>query len=257
MNKHNYILKPSLLKLLILILVVFSCSDNKKDIQVAVAANFASTMKEIVDSFKVHVPDAGIKIVHGSSGKLTGQILNGADFDIFLSADLAKPEILYEKGFTKSKPVTYAFGSLVLFTKQDIKLSPDLSSINDESIKHIAIANPKLAPYGAASIEAIKNAGIEIDTSKYVYGENIIQTFQHISLAADIGFISKSLIYQGNTTGEFIEGKHWVEVDTSLYSPIKQAMIILNDESAEVVKLYDYIQSDEAKKIMIKKGYTF
>ena len=239
------------------ILLFYSCTEKKEGIQVAVAANFYSTMQAIADSFKAEHPDADIKIIKGSSGKLAGQILNGAAFDIFLSADMEKAAALYEKGFTKEEPVVYAKGALVLFTKNNIPLSPDLQTLTAGSIKHIAIANPILAPYGAAAVEAMRNSGVNIDTTKFVYGENIIQTYQHIDMAADVGFISKSLILEDKTGNKYTEGKDWVEVNTSLYSPIEQGMIILNKDSELVRELYEFIQSDKVKEMIKESGYTF
>ena len=256
MCKNNFSHIKSGLILLFLIVFLYSCSEKKEGIKVAVAANFASTINEIADSFKVSYPGCKITIIRGSSGKLTGQILNGADYDIFLSADSLKPALLYKEGFTRNKPVTYALGSLVLFTKTDLKLKPDLSTLLNDSIKHIAIANPKLAPYGKASIEAIKNAGLDIDTSRYVFSENIIQTFQHLNFAADVGFVSKSLVLNNNSAEKYLENKNWVEVDTSLYEGIKQCMILLNNESEEAQQLFNFILSDKGKKIIKKCGYS-
>ena len=141
--------------LLIALFFVASCSNKESNsLKIATAANMQYAMKELTSSFH---KQTGIKcdIIVSSSGKLTAQIKEGAPYDIFVSADMKFPNELYTTGFTFNKPKVYAFGKLILWTL-DENLQPNLKLLENSTIKHIAVANPKTAPYGAAAEELLK-----------------------------------------------------------------------------------------------------
>ena len=241
-------------KFLLLILVITACSQkNTKKLTIATASNMQFAITELVQAF---TEQSGIECetIISSSGKLTAQIMEGAPFDIIVSADMKYPEELFKNGFTTSKPKIYAYGTLVLWSMEnDVEVS--ISSLTKNDIKHIAIANPKTAPYGLASIEVLKHYNI-IDSlqHKLVYGENISQTNQFItSKAAEIGFTSKSVVIANKTKGK------WVEINSNIYTPILQGIAVIknnNNNSKEAKQFYDFMFSSKGKEILDKFGYS-
>jgi len=227
-----------------------------EELTVAVAANVQFAFDELSAVFQ---EDTGvfIKEVIGSSGKLTTQIENGAPFDIFLSADTAYPEALYKRALTHNPPQIYVYGTLVLWTLNDLDLSEGVQILNDPSIKKVAVAAPGIAPYGREAIKALQHYGIyDQIIKKLVYGESISQTNSFIvSQAADIGFTAKSVVLSPHIKDK---GK-WIEVEQGAYEPIAQAMVILkfaeNGHLSSAQKFYDFLFSKEAQDIFLKYGY--
>lgn len=240
---------------LLVTVLLNSCSSNQKDrLTIAVAANLQFVIGELVENFK---RQSGIdcEVIIGSSGKLTAQIIEGAPFDLFMSADLKYPKELYKKGFSKEEPVIYAFGTLILWTVKE-GVDPDLKSLSKRQIKHIAMGNPKIAPYGVSAMEVIRRIGIEKQVKeKLVFGESVSQTNQFIiSEAADLGFTSKSVVM----SHKMKERGSWKEIDQSLYQPIAQGLVVLEGRDAfkpKAIKFRDYILSVEGKEILHKFGY--
>ncbi len=254
------------MKKIILGLVVLYSSIFAGEITVAAAANVSYAMDELVKEFNKTNPNTKVLVTLGSSGKLVAQIENSAPYDIFMSADMKFPQALYDKKLTKTPPVIYAQGVLAIFSTKELDYSKGLNLLKDASISKIAIANPKTAPYGAAAIEAIKNAKIEGIESKYVYAETITQVVTYASTATDIGFVAKSSLFEGNMT-QYKENKNWLTVDPKLYAPIEQGIVILDNTNSligiikddqrkeEVKAFYDFILSNRAKKIFTDYGY--
>lgn len=252
---------------IILALMILSSTIFAGEITVAAAANVTYTLNKLVKEFNKTNPNTKVQVILGSSGKLVSQIENGAPFDIFMSADMKFPQSLYEKKLTKTTPVIYAQGALAMLSAKELDFSKGINIVNDSSIAKIAIANPKTAPYGAAAVEAIKNAkipnGIE---SKFVFAESISQAVTYATSAADIGFVAKSSLYEENMA-QYKENKNWVTVDSKLYSPIEQGIVIIdhsnnlvglindNSKEKEIKAFYDFILSDKAKKIFTDYGY--
>ena len=252
---------------IILALMVLSSTIFAGEITVAAAANVTYTLNKLVKEFNKTNPNTKVQVILGSSGKLVSQIENGAPFDIFMSADMKFPQSLYEKKLTKTTPVIYAQGALAMLSAKEFVFSKGINIVNDSSIAKIAIANPKTAPYGAAAVEAIKNTkipnGIE---SKFVFAESISQAVTYATSAADIGFVAKSSLYEENMA-QYKENKNWVTVDSKLYSPIEQGIVIIdhsnnlvglindNSKEKEIKAFYDFILSDKAKKIFTDYGY--
>ena len=236
---------------------LLSASLLAGEISVAVAANLSDVIEVFKAEFAKSNPQTKVNTVLGASGKFTTQIKNGAPFDLFLSADMGFPEVLYADKIAVSKPVVYASGALAMMSTRGFDLSKGMSVLDDVKVDKIALANPKTAPYGTATLEAFKNAKLfEKVQAKLVYGESISQAIQFATTAADIGFVNKSAFY-GETMKRYQEGKDWVEVDAKLYTPIAQEMVLLQQakNNAEARAFYDFVLSPQAKKIFKDYGY--
>ena len=254
------------MKKIILALMILYSSIFAGEITVAAAANVTYALNKLVKEFNKTNPDTKVQIILGSSGKLVSQIENGAPFDIFMSADMKFPQALFDKKITKTTPVIYAQGALAMLSAKELDYSRGINIVNDSSISKIAIANPKTAPYGAAAVEAIKNAKITGIENKFVFAESISQAVTYATTAADIGFVAKSSLYEDSMSG-YKENKHWITVDPKLYSAIEQGIVIIdhsnnlvglindNKKEEEIKTFYDFILSDRAKKIFTDYGY--
>jgi molybdate transport system substrate-binding protein len=234
--------------LVFLFIVNFSYA---KELFISASANVQYALKEIVDNFKKKYPDVDVKVSISSSGKLTAQIERGAPFDIFLSADMKYPMYLYKKGLAVTKPKVYAEGILVLWS-----MKHKLKDIKDiVKFRRIAIPDPKTAPYGRASLEALKYFKLYDKVKrKLVYGESVGQASQYIfNRLVDAGFTAKSVVLSPN-----IKNKgYWIEIDRKAYKPIKQAVVILkhgkNNKYAK--EFFHYLFSNETQNILMKYGY--
>jgi molybdate transport system substrate-binding protein len=250
--------KSSILKILSILIffLLISCFNNKgQKLNIATAANMQFAMHDLIKSFS---EETGIacEIIISSSGKLTAQIREGAPFDVFVSADMKYPYELFKNGFTTTEPKVYAYGKLVIWTMNK-QLSPSFKSFTKKQVKHIALANPKTAPYGLSALEALKKKEIyDRVKNKLVFGENIAQTNQFITTyVAQIGFTSKSVVLSSKMKNKGI----WEEVDPELYSPIAQGIVILknrNDQIENAQKFNDFLFSDKGKEILNKFGYS-
>ncbi len=236
------------------IFFIIGCTkSNPTEVTIATAANMQFVMKEIVAAFE---QETGIScaVIISSSGKLTAQIQEGAPYDIFVSADMKYPETLYTNGYTIDAPKIYGYGQIVLWSvSQDI--TPSLESLTDNKIEHIAIANPKMAPYGEAAISILKQTGIYDQISeKLVYGESISQTNQFItSGAAQIGFTAKSVVLSSQMKGK----GHWIAINKNLYTPIAQGAVILKRDAVSnaTQKFHAFLFSSKSKEILENFGY--
>lgn len=254
------------MKKIILGFMVLCSSIFAGEITVAAAANVTYAMGELVKEFNKTNPETKVQVTLSSSGKLVSQIENGAPFDIFMSADMKFPQALFDKKLTSTVPVIYAQGALAMLSSKELDYSKGINVLNDSSITKIAIANPKTAPYGAAAVEAIKNAKIVGAESKFVYAESISQAVTYATTATDIGFIAKSSLYEDKMS-KYKENKNWLTVDPKLYTSIDQGIVIIdhsnnlvgliNDKvkKEEVKAFYDFILSPRAKKIFEDYGY--
>ena len=226
-------------------------------ITVAVAANVSYAIEKLKSVFNETNPHIKVKVILGSSGKLTAQIKNGAPYQLFMSANMKYPNTLYENGLAVTKPVVYAKGALALFSAKKRDFSSGIEMIKEKSISKIAIANPKTAPYGKAAIEAIKNAKLYDKTKeRFVFAESITQTVQYATVAADVGFIAKSSLYSPKMS-RYKKDINWIDVDSKLYIPIKQGIVILKNgkNNSSVKAFYDFILSEKAKNVFREFGY--
>ena len=223
------------------------------DIRVAVAANFATTLREIVSAFTERTGYA-VTIVAGSTGKHYTQIHNGAPFDVFLAADSDHPRRLESEGLALSgSRLTYARGLLVLWSPDEGLVDQGAAVLSADTFHHLAIANPDLAPYGAAAREVLTALGHWHELqNRIVRGESIGQTFQFVaSGAAELGFIALSQVTEPG--GGIRRGSLW-RVPQELYTPIEQQVALLS-EVAAARALVDFLDSDEARAIIRRRGY--
>ena len=250
---HMNQIKRYLLSLLLILSTV-----GAGEITVAIAANVSYAIDTLKSAFGKKHPDIRLRIIPGSSGKLTAQIRNGAPYDLFMSANLAYPEALYHDGLAAEKPRLYARGALALFTVRDLDLTRGMKILLSPEVHKIAIANPRTAPYGKAAEEAVKKSGIYPGVKgKFIYGESISQTVSYAVTAADIGLIAKSSLYSPHMR-RYREGVDWSSVDPRLYTPIDQGIVLLKRaaENQECRAFYNFILSPEAKKIFKRYGYV-
>ncbi len=228
------------------------CADA---VSVAVASNFTPAMNEIAATFE---KETGYKIqsAFGASGKFYAQIRNGAPFQVFLSADEKKPLQLEQDGLTVAGTrFTYAIGTLALWSAK-----PDLVDRKGEVLKRdnfnkLAIANPRLAPYGEAAIEVLQHLKIDKNLEpKLVYGENIAQTYQFVETGnAELGFVALSQIMEN---GKLKAGSAWV-VPAKLHVPIRQDGVLLKGaaENKAAQELMKFLRSEKARSIIVSYGY--
>jgi molybdate transport system substrate-binding protein len=227
------------------------------EIKIAVAANVSYAIEPLKNAFYALYPKTNIEVILGSSGKLTAQIKNGAPYELFMSADMQYPEVLYKEAIAVTKPIVYAQGALAYFSVDPQDFTQGIKLLTDDKIQKIAIANPKTAPYGVAAVEALKHAKIYDEVKeKLVYGESISQTVAYATRAADIGLIAKSSLFSPSMA-HFKEGVNWSDVDETLYTPIDQGMVILKkaEGNIEVKAFYDFMLSAQARKILESFGY--
>ena len=248
----NFIKK---IKILIFIGLVSINQAFSQNIKVAVAANLRGVIKMLAQDFNKKT-GLTIEPIVGSSGNLTAQIKNGAPFDLFLSADMNFPQTLFEAGLSTKKPVVYAKGSLIICSNRDLNFDHLESLLKSATINKIAIANPKIAPYGKAAEESLNKSGIFNDIkAKIVYGESISQVNTYITTGvAELGFTTQALIKDaGNTTKLY-----WKQVDPKTYAPIEQGIVLLKsaENKPDAEKFYQYILSPAAKAIFEEYGYS-
>lgn len=226
-----------------------------ESIQIAVASNFAEPANIISKDFEKEFKTKVLVSV-GSSGRLYAQIKNGAPWSVFLCADNVYTQKLIDEKFADEKTrKIYALGKLALWSwKNNLKI--DETSVFDPSNKILSIASSRLAPYGQASEEVLKKINFNKQKfhGKIVYGENISQAMNYVKTKnADIGFVSKSLI---NALPDDEKGSYW-EVPASLHNPIKQEIVLLNNNSGSKLaeKYIDFLDKESSRKIISEFGY--
>jgi molybdate transport system substrate-binding protein len=224
---------------------------------VAVAANFTKPMNEIAAAFEKSTGHTA-KLSFGSSGKFVAQIENDAPFEVFLSADNESPAKLQKDGFAVAKSdFTYAIGKLVLWSASPNVVDDKGLVLSKGGFKHIALADPKLAPYGVAAIEVLKSKKLlEKLILLFVQGENIAQTFQFISTGnAELGFVALSQVIDADK-GKIVKGSSWLIPENS-YAPLKQDAVLLNkgESNPAAAALLKFLKSEPALAIIKKYGY--
>jgi molybdate transport system substrate-binding protein len=238
---------------LFLVGVIFvTCRPAENGIHVAVAGNFTEPAKEIAKRFK---EEFGYNIVlsFGSTGKHYAQIRNGAPFDVFLAADTERPMLLEDEGLAvKDSRYTYAIGKLVLWSPNPGYVDPDGEVLHRMEYRYLAIANPKLAPYGKAAEEVLQALRLWTRAEKrLVQGETVGHAYQYVrSGNAQLGFVAYSQVAR---PGIPIQGTLW-EVPQEFYTQIAQQVVLLTD-SPEARAFFEYLRSDEARDIIRSYGY--
>jgi molybdate transport system substrate-binding protein len=228
-------------------------------IHVAAAANVQFAFDEIESEFEEQHPDIQLQMTYGSSGNFYAQLTQEAPFDIFFSADEVYPRRVIDEGFAdEDSYFTYVVGQICIWVPNDSPLDLDAAGMNavvDPSVVKIAIANPDVAPYGAAAVEAMRHFGVyEAAQDRLVLGDNISQTTQFVqSGAADVGIIALSLALAPELSDE---GRYWI-VPNDAYQPLMQAGVILSTskhrEAAE--ELQQFVLGSEGQEILSRFGY--
>lgn len=237
------------------LLLFLAGTAHADTVRVALASNFAGPMREIARLFELESGHR-VELVVSSSGKIYAQIAHGAPFDVFLSADQAKPAALIADGLavTESR-FTYAVGRLVLWSLDPQLINNSADIIRRGNFRIMAIANPLLAPYGEAATEVLQQ--LDSDgrlASKIVRGENIAQTFQFVATgSADLGFVALS---QLQDAGLAASGSQWL-VPATMHGPIRQDAVLLNAaaENPAAVALFTFLQSEPIRTLILESGY--
>ena len=226
-------------------------------VSVAVAANFTAPMQKIAAAFEA---DTGHKaeLSFGATGKFYAQITHGAPFQILLSADDTTPARLEREGkVVANSRFTYAIGTLVLWSAKEGYVDAKGAVLKTGDFKHLAIANPKLAPYGRAATQVMDKLGLAATLQpRFVQGENIAQTYQFVATGnAQLGFVALSQVMLAGRIGQ---GSAW-QVPADLHEPIRQdaALLETGKGNAAATALMQYLQGDKAKAIIKSHGYSF
>jgi molybdate transport system substrate-binding protein len=222
-------------------------------VSVAVAANFTAPAKQLAAAFQLKTGDS-VVLSFGASGPFYTQITQGAPFEVFLSADSARPKKLVDSGLgVAGSEFTYATGKLVLWSASPGVVDNQGKILSTGKFTHISIANPKAAPYGAAGIETLKALGVYDSVSpKIVTGESIAQACQFVATGnAEIGFVALSQVIKAK------KGSQWL-VPQNLYKPITQDAVLLkpgaDDQAAK--DFLAYLKTPEALAIIRSYGYA-
>jgi molybdate transport system substrate-binding protein len=222
------------------------------EIRVAVASNFAEAVKEIAGRFESESGDK-VTLVFGSTGKHYAQIKNGAPFEAFFAADVERPRLLEQEGVALAgSRFTYALGKVILWSPRTDFVDPEGNVLDTGDFRHLALANPKLAPYGKAAEQVLRKRELWRSLQRrMVRGENIGQTLQFVESGnAELGFVAYSQI---RSPDHPTEGSFW-DVPQSLYDPIEQQAVLLKDTDAARAFLA-FVKSDEALEIIRGFGY--
>jgi molybdate transport system substrate-binding protein len=242
--------------LLSLFATTFASSSAHADkVHVAVAANFTAPMQQIAALFE---RDTGHKalLAFGSTGKFYAQIANGAPFEVLLAADDETPVKLEKEGLgVVGSHFTYATGKLVLWSASPDLIDAGGAVLKNGNFKHLALANPKTAPYGAAAMEVMGKLGVLPALQPlFVQGENITQTQQFVVTGnAELGFVALSQVFKDGKLGN---GSIWM-VPTNLYKPILQDAVLLakgRDKPAPIA-LMAYLKGEKPRAIIKSYGY--
>lgn len=226
-------------------------------VSVAVATNFTAPMQKIAAAFEA---DTGHKaeLSFGATGKFYAQITHGAPFQILLAADDTTPAKLEREGKAVAHSrFTYAIGTLVLWSAQPGIVDAQGDVLKKGDFKHLAIANPKLAPYGLAAMQVMDKLGVAAAvTPRLVQGENIAQTYQFVATGnAQLGFVALSQVM---VDGKLTKGSAW-QVPAALHAPIRQDAVLLasGKDHAAATALLAYLRGDKARAIIQSYGYSF
>ena len=232
-----------------------AASARAGEVLVAVAANFAAPLARIGDGFSAATGHT-LKVSAGATGKFYAQIVAGAPFEVLIAADDETPKKLIDEGLAVAgSQFTYAIGKLVLWSAQPGLVDAQGAVLASGRFAHLAIANPKLAPYGQAATEVLKARGLsDALAPKLVTAESIAQAHQFVATGnAELGFVALS---QVATPGKAMIGSHWL-VPASLYREIRQDAVLLQAgaKNPAAAALLAYLKSAPAKAVIQSWGY--
>jgi molybdate transport system substrate-binding protein len=235
---------------------ILSTTTSAREVRVAVAANFTSTLNEIAIQFEREIGHTSL-ISSGSSGKFYAQIKHGAPFDVFLSADATRPQLLEDEELAvPGSQFTYAVGRLTLWSPDPHMLKDDGPTVLlNGRFEHLAIANPKTAPSGTAAKQALENLGLWNQLkNRIVPGENIGQTFQFVfPHNAQLGFVALAQVLDPKINGA---GSRW-NVPENLHEPLAQDAVLLTNGqyNAAALAFLDFVKGPTARAIIERFGY--
>lgn len=247
---------PCLLaRCLSMLCLVAACATQAAEVPVAVAANFSRPLDAVAPGFTAATGHT-LKISSGPTGKFYSQIVAGAPFEVLLAADDETPKKLVAEGHgVAGSSFTYAIGALVLWSAQPGLVDEQGTVLAAGRFRHLAIANPKTAPYGAAAIEVLKARGLlDALAPKLVTGESIAQAYQFVATGnAELGFVALSQISQ---PGKPAGGSHW-RVPANLHAPIRQDAVLLKtgEKNPAATALLAYLKGAEARRVIESYGY--
>ena len=236
-------------------LAAWACTAQAGEVQVAVAANFAGPMNALGPAFTATTGHT-LKLSVGATGKFYTQIAAGAPFEVLLAANDETPKKLVAEGLAVAgSNFSYAIGTLVLWSAQPGFVDDQGAVLAAGRFEHLAIANPKVAPYGAAAMEVLRARGLA-DTlaPKLVTGESIAQAQQFVATGnAELGFVALS---QVAVPGKTIVGSYW-RIPPSLYGEIRQDAVLLKvgENNAAAIALLAWLKGDAAKATIQAWGY--
>lgn len=239
----------------LLCILILAAAAHADEVQVAVAANFAEPMKQIAAEFE---KDTGHKamLTFGATGKFYAQISHGAPFEVLLAADEETP-LKLEKELLAAPGTrfTYAIGKLVLWSASTGYVDSRGDILKKSTFKHLALANPKTAPYGTAAMATLQQLGVLNSIQpRIVQGENIAQTHQFVATGnAELGFVALSQVFKD---GKVRSGSAWIVPD-KLYPPIRQDAVVLakGRNKPATTALAHYLKTDKARAIIKSYGY--
>ena len=229
---------------------------SAEEVRVAVAANFRAALSEIVKLFERDTRHTAL-VSSGSSGKFYAQINHGAPFDVFFSADVARPQLMEEEGLAvPGSRFTYAIGRLTLWSPDPNMIKGEgLTVLSNGPFEHLAMANPKTAPYGAAAKHILEALGLwNHIKGRIVQGENIGQAFHFVySQNAQLGFVALSQVLGPKINGA---GSRW-DVPENLHEPLRQQAILLitGQQNKAATAFLDYVKGPKARTIIEQFGY--
>lgn len=236
--------------------LVLGLQAHAEKITVAAAADLKFAMGDIVTAFQKTSPGDEIEVIYGSSGKFHTQIQRGAPYDLYFSADIAFPRELAAKGFAASEVQPFALGRIVLWSTSLDATKLTLQSLTDPRYARIAIANPKHAPYGKRTEEALRAAGVwDKVAPKLVLGENIAHTAQFVQTGnAQVGVIALALAVNPELASK---GGYWLIPD-HLHAPLEQGFIITQRAAGNGLakRFAEHMGSPAARAVMAKYGFV-
>lgn len=236
--------------------VMMARAGDGEKVTIAAAADLKFAMDDVLVQFRKAQPGCAVEAVYGSSGQFHTQITQGAPFDLFFSADISFPKMLAEKGLAGSEVKPYAVGRIVLWSVVKDASKMKLADLADPSIKRIAIANPKHAPYGQRAEEALRALGIwEKIESKLVYGENISHTAQLVETKnAEVGIIALSLAL----SPALAKQGGYALIDEKLHAPLEQGFVVTKraEKNACAAKVGSFMNEKAARDIMVRYGFA-
>lgn len=250
----------ALLRIRVLALVLMSLwmgTSHAGTVTVAVASNFTAPMQALARAFTEATGHQAV-LSFGATGKFYAQIRQGAPFDVLLSADATTPAKIAAEGLGDASSLrTYAIGRLVLWSPQPDRVDAQGHVLARTDWKHVAMANPRLAPYGSAAMQTLQHLGLSDSVrARIVQGENISQTYQFVASGnAELGFVALSQVMRD---GRMAAGSAWV-VPAQWHAPIRQDAIVLergrrNDAAWALMR---FLQTEQARQLLAGYGYSF